>query len=150
LRLRHAGSLLIGVAREKADSIDARSDAMMKLVLLGTIMLATLPALAQEPGTADEAKAADMVADNADDIESSKAADPGTEAFVPPPGFKTKKHGKLTVYCMRDSTVGTRFKTEKCYDESQMRDYLAAQQEQKRDIERVRSTCGTGSVCAPQ
>ena len=123
---------------------------MMKLVFLGAIMLATVPALAQDTRTADETKAADMVADKSDDIESSKAADPDAESFVPPPGFKTKKHGKHTVYCMRDSTVGTRFKTEKCYDEQQMKEYLLALQEQKRDIERVRSTCGTGSVCAPQ
>ena len=65
--------------------------------------------------------------------------------FKPPPGFKTKKRGQLVVYCIRDSTVGTRFKTEKCYDEAQMRDYLTAQQENKRDIERVRNTCSTGT-----
>jgi hypothetical protein len=124
---------------------------MMKLVLLGTIlfMLAPLPSLAQEPVTADEAKAADTVPDKSDDTGSPTTADPDTRAFVPPPGFKTKTQGKLTVYCMRDSTVGTRFKTEKCYDEQQMKEYLLALQEQKRDIERVRSTCGTGSVCAP-
>ena len=124
---------------------------MMKLVFLGIIlfMLAPLPSPAQEPATADEAKTADTVPDKSDDNGSSNAADPGASAFVPPPGFKTKKQGKLTVYCMRDSTVGTRFKTEKCYDEQQMKEYLLALQEQKRDIERVRSTCGTGSVCAP-
>ena len=65
--------------------------------------------------------------------------------FKPPPGFKTKRRGKLVVYCIKDSTVGTRFQTEKCYDQAQMRDYLAAQQEQKRDIERVRNTCSTGT-----
>ena len=65
--------------------------------------------------------------------------------FKPPPGFKTKKRGTLVLYCIKDSTVGTRFKTEKCYDEAQMRDYLTAQQENKRDIERVRNTCSTGT-----
>ena len=76
--------------------------------------------------------------------EQPKAAAAETE-FKPPPGFKTKKRGKLVVYCIKDSTVGTRFQTEKCYDEAQMRDYLTAQQENKRDIERVRSTCSTGT-----
>ena len=76
---------------------------------------------------------------------TSDAVAPGEQAFKPPPGFKTKKRGEILLYCMRDSTVGTRFKTEKCYDEAQMRDYLAAQQENKRDIERVRNTCSTGS-----
>ncbi len=51
---------------------------------------------------------------------------------------------------MRDSTVGTRFKTEKCYDEAQMRDYLVARHENKRDIDRVRNICSPrpGSIAA--
>ena len=101
---------------------------MARVLGLAVILLATLPALAQEPATADASEAV-----------------PKDEEFKPPPGFKTKKRGEIVLYCMRDSTVGTRFKTEKCYDEAQMRDYLAAQQENKRDIERVRSTCSTGS-----
>ena len=76
--------------------------------------------------------------------EQPKAAAAERE-FKPPPGFKTKKRGTLVLYCIKDSTVGTRFKTEKCYDEAQMRDYLTAQQENKRDIERVRNTCSTGT-----
>ena len=75
--------------------------------------------------------------------EQPKAA-AADEEFQPPPGFKTKKRGELVLYCIQDSTVGTRFKTEKCYDEAQLRDYLVAQQENKRDIERVRNTCSTG------
>jgi hypothetical protein len=78
---------------------------------------------------------------------ASEPAKPAAAAaeFKPPPGFKAKKRGELVLYCIRDSTVGTRFKTEKCYDEAQMRDYLAAQQENKRDIDRVRNTCSTGT-----
>jgi hypothetical protein len=74
---------------------------------------------------------------------------PETKEFKPPPGFKTKKRGELVLYCIKDSTIGTRFKTEKCYDEGQVRDYLIAQQENKRDIDRIRSTCSisTGDVC---
>lgn len=125
---------------------------MMKLVLLGTIlfMLAPLPSLAQEPVTADEAKAADTVPDKSDDTGSPTTADPDTRAFVPPPGFKTKKQGDMTLYCKKDAAVGTRFKTEKCYSEDQVREYLLALEIQKRDIDRIRSTCATGAVCAPQ
>jgi hypothetical protein len=92
-------------------------------------------ATSAEPAQAPPAASAD---------EQPKAAAAEAE-FKPPPGFKTKKRGQLVVYCIRDSTVGTRFKTEKCYDEAQMRDYLTAQQENKRDIERVRNTCSTGT-----
>jgi hypothetical protein len=74
------------------------------------------------------------------------------EEFKPPPGFKTRKRGELVLYCIKDSTVGTRFQTEKCYSEDQVRDYLIAQQENKRDIDRVRSTCssGAGEICRRQ
>ena len=78
------------------------------------------------------------------------AEDTAKEAeFKPPPGFKTKKRGDLVLYCIKDSTVGTRFKTEKCFSEDQVRDYLIAQQENKRDMDRVRSTCSSGAneVC---
>lgn len=80
------------------------------------------------------------------------AADPAEQAkdkeFKPPPGFVTKKRGKLVLYCKKDSTIGTRFKTEKCYDEAQVRDYLLVQAEQKRDIDRIRATCATASTCS--
>ena len=115
------------------------------------MILAALPALAQDAAIADEtspvADAANATADTAD---AAKAAETGTEAFVPPPGLKTKKQGNMTLYCKKDAAVGTRFKTEKCYSEDQVREYLLALEIQKRDIDRIRSTCATGAVCAPQ
>ena len=36
--------------------------------------------------------------------------------------------------------VGTRFQTEKCFSDDRVYDYLIAQQENTRDIDRVRST----------
>lgn len=70
-----------------------------------------------------------------------------TKEFKPPLGFVTKKRGKHVLYCKRDSVVGTRFKTEKCYSEAQMRDYMIAQEENKRDIDRVRSVCSNLCTC---
>ena len=75
---------------------------------------------------------------------------PGDADYKPPPGFKVKKQGQHLLYCMRDRTTGTRFATEKCYSGEQMREYLLALEIQKRDIDRIRSTCVSGSVCAPQ
>jgi len=76
----------------------------------------------------------------------------GGAEFKPPPGFVTKKRGELVLYCIKDTVVGTRFKTERCFSEGQVRDYLAAQQENKRDIDRIRSTCssGAGDICRRQ
>lgn len=123
---------------------------MAKLLAVLILTLAAQTAFAGDAPAIADAPVAAADADKADTAEkpaeSAHAAAAGKETaeFKPPPGFKTKKRGEIVVYCIRDSTVGTRFKTEKCYDEAQMRDYLAAQQENKRDIERVRNTCSTG------
>jgi hypothetical protein len=62
-----------------------------------------------------------------------------------PPGFAAKKRGKYVLYCKQETQIGTRLKTETCYDEAQMRDYLLAWHEMKRDLDRMRSSCG--SIC---
>jgi hypothetical protein len=123
---------------------------MSKLLSLTVTLLMAFPALAQDGAVGNDTPAAEASADNAESPAKADAATPGDEEFKPPPGFKTKKRGELVLYCMKDSTVGTRFKTEKCYDETQMREYLLALEVQKRDIDRIRSTCATGSVCAPR
>jgi hypothetical protein len=124
----------------------------MSRLLTVLILCFFVPAtLAEEPPAGEKAPAADQAAEKADlkaEDEAAHAREAEKE-FKPPPGFKTKKRGKLVLYCMQDSTVGTRFKTEKCYDEAQLRDYLIAQAENKRDMDRVRSTCSSGLSGGP-
>jgi hypothetical protein len=117
---------------------------MTRIPYVVCMSLVALAATAQDLTVGNETETAPAEDKPAVTAKASEAA-PGDEEFKPPPGFKTKKRGEIVLYCMRDSTVGTRFKTEKCYDEVQMRDYLIAQQENKRDIERVRNTCSTGA-----
>ncbi len=50
---------------------------------------------------------------------------------------------------MKDTDIGTRFKTEKCLDEAQMRDYVLAQEQNNRDFDRVRAICSNPAICAP-
>jgi hypothetical protein len=125
----------------------------MKPVLLVVAMcLSASAAFAQESTAAgDKPPADDRITDKIALKVADTAAKPDEtdKEFKPPPGFKTKKRGKLVLYCMRDSTVGTRFHTEKCYDEAQLRDYLIAREENKRDIDRVRSTCSSGVAGGP-
>jgi hypothetical protein len=116
----------------------------MRILAALCMTLAALAATSQDVAGGAEA-GAKPAGDKSQTIAKVDPAAPVDDEFEPPPGFKTRKRGELVLYCMRDSTVGTRFKTEKCYDEAQMRDYLAAQQENKRDIERVRNTCSTGA-----
>jgi hypothetical protein len=128
----------------------SRSDGMAKAMILSLLMLAAMPVCAQEPAIADGTPATDPEGDKVEGTAKSSEANPGDEAFKPPPGFKTKKRGEIVLYCMKDSTVGTRFKTEKCYDEDQMKEYLLALEIQKRDIDRIRSTCANAATCASQ
>ena len=117
---------------------------MTRILIAFCLSVAVMAATAQDLAVGNETET-QPAGDKPEMTAKASEAAPGDEEFKPPPGFKTKKRGELVLYCMRDSTVGTRFKTEKCYDEAQMRDYLAAQQENKRDIERVRNTCSTGA-----
>jgi hypothetical protein len=116
---------------------------MPRLIFALIAGLAASAVLAQEAAVADKTPAAEQAADKAVTTGGEK-----TEEFKPPPGFATKKRGEVVVYCMRDSTVGTRFKTEKCYSRDQLQDYLLAQEENKRNIDRIRNTCGGGTACA--
>ncbi len=124
----------------------------MTRILIVTLMgLAAQSALAQDSPIGNETPAAEQAPDKAVPETTTAAAQAADdEPFVPPPGFQTKKRGELVLYCKRDRETGTRFTTEKCYDENQVREYLLAQEVQRRDIERIRSTCATSAVCSPQ
>lgn len=96
--------------------------------------------------SADETPSADEAAKSA---QAAETAAPDAE-FVPPPGYKRKKFGDKVLYCIKDSTVGTRFKTEKCYDETQMRDVILAREQNNRDFDRSRAVCSNPAVCRIQ
>ena len=123
---------------------------ILGILLLG---LAAPYVLAQDAAAGDKTAEASQAADEPllgiKVVESEAAAK--KEEFKPPLGFSTKKRGALVLYCKKDATVGTRFKTEQCYSEDQVRDYLLTQEENKRNIDRIRSTCGSGSeACVHQ
>jgi hypothetical protein len=121
---------------------------MTRFLFTILLSMAATVAQSQDSPIGNETPAAEQAPDSA---AAANVADAGEDKpFTPPPGFKTKKRGELVLYCIRDSTVGTRFKTEKCFDEDQVRDYLAAQEENKRDMDRIRSTCANAAVCAQQ
>ena len=120
---------------------------MLKFIGALCLSLAAQGALAQDTAVADETPAAEQASEKVES-KSMAAATEDDKQFKPPVGFQTRKRGELTLYCKREATVGTRFKTEKCYSEDQVRDYIIAQQENKRDIDKIRNTCGGGTACA--
>jgi hypothetical protein len=116
---------------------------MLRLISALIVGLTASAVLAQEAAVADKTPAAEQAPDKAVTAGGEKK-----EEFKPPPGFATKKRGEVVVYCMKDTTVGTRFKTEKCFSREQLTEYLLAREEAKRDVDRIRNTCGGGTACA--
>jgi hypothetical protein len=116
--LRHLGALIVSLAATAA---------------LGLPLADDTPASAEKKQPAEAEVAADK-----DEI-------PFEERL--PPGFKVKKRGKFTLYCKSDTPLGTRFKSETCYDEPNMRAYMLALQENKVDIDRIRNICSNPCAC---
>jgi hypothetical protein len=75
------------------------------------------------------------------------AAAEKAEEFKIPRGFRAKKRGDATVYCRKETPLGSRFQTEKCYDEAGLRQLQLADLEKTEMLERIRA-CGTSSCSA--
>jgi hypothetical protein len=122
---------------------------MVKIIVVLALSLTGQSSFAQDQATPTDAPKANPTGTKAPTQESISASEEKKEEeFKPPRGFKTKKRGDLVLYCQTDATVGTRFKTEKCYNEEQLRAYILVLEAQKRDVDRIRTNCG-GGPCTP-
>jgi hypothetical protein len=123
------------------------------LKTLMTILLATFVgrATAQDSASAigNETANADQAKEKAE-APPAEARDKAAEEVVLPPGFKARKRGNLTLYCIRGKATGTRFPTEDCYDEPGLRDYLLKREASNREFEQNRAICSNPLMCAPQ
>jgi len=108
--------------------------------IVPVVILALLAALGGTAAVADEPEKA-----SAAEPEKAAAADEGP--FVPPDGWREKKRGKYTVYCRKDTQMGTRFQKETCYDEEGIRAMLAAQQDDREKVDQMRRICGSQAAC---
>ena len=120
---------------------------MLKVVAAFLIGGMAIAAQAFGGPLADETPAADVASKQTDISETTaqKAEIPLADRL--PPGFKVKKRGKYTLYCKTDTPLGTRFKSETCYDENNMRAYMLALQENKNDVDRMRNICSNPCAC---
>jgi hypothetical protein len=123
---------------------------MRALILAVVFPLLAGVAAAEETSTAvaEEAGGKELSQEQAAAAEPAKAE--AAEEFKVPPGFKAKKRGKHTVYCMKTQSIGTRFENETCFDEEGLKDYLLAREQNRAEFERARAVCVTSAVCAPQ
>ncbi len=123
---------------------------MLRPILTLVMTLLAGVALAQESSSAigDETTTADQGKDKPEST-TVAAAEVKKDEFVPPPGYRIRKRGNKVLYCVQDVVVGTRFKTENCYDEAQVRDLILMREQNNRDFDRARAICSNPAVCAP-
>jgi hypothetical protein len=126
---------------------------MLKSMLTIVMALFVGLAMAQDSASAigDETAKVDQGNEKAE-AAPAEADAKGKEAkeMVLPPGFKARKRGNLTLYCIRGKATGTRFPTESCYDEPGLRDYLLKREASNREFEQNRAICSNPAMCAPQ
>jgi len=144
LRLRGASHTWYGIpARQMVDAMKSMTVAMV-------LCISTAVAHAEEAAINQDAPAAEKANEVVETVPASteKKVDVKPEQEIRlPPGFAKVKRGKHVLYCKQDSNVGTRFKSQKCFDEAGMRDYFLAQQQNNRDFDRARSTCSSMAAC---
>ena len=99
-------------------------------LLASACLVAGLHARGEEP----KAESTEIAA-TAEDVED--------KPFTPPPGFRERKRGEVTVYCRREEPNGTRFRKEVCYDEAQLRQMVNNTREDQISIDQTRRIMGT-------
>jgi len=105
----------------------------------------TVAVAATASPSADDTKAANQA--SVKPVSDTSASGKETTEFKPPRGFTARKRGKIVVYCSTITPVGTRLRSETCYDEPQMREYMIQLEENKSSIDRIRSGCNYTHDC---
>lgn len=120
---------------------------MRSLMVAVALMTLCGVALAQESDSSigNETLTADQAQDKAESATATDAREP--EVFTPPPGYKAKKRGKKVVYCKKSMESGTRFASENCYDEAQLKSMEMARHEDQTRFDQVRKVCPSLEAC---
>ncbi len=120
----------------------------MRYLMLSVLSsLLAMPVLASDSDNAigNETVTADQAQDKAatDTADEAKAPEP----FKVPLGYRQKTRGKRVVYCKKETEPGTRFSSERCYDETQLRAMETARQLEQTTIEQSRKICSNLESC---
>jgi len=111
-------------------------------------LLYSFVAIAGEPqpaSSAPETEEAHMK-NAADEHAAQEPEETPQRDFKAPAGYKKKTKRGSTFYCRTETPVGTRFPTEYCFTEDQLRRMEAANQHMRDDVAHRQQTCA-GSSC---
>jgi hypothetical protein len=116
------------------------------MAAVATLLLCGV-ALAQDSDSAigNETPTADQAQDKAESATAAEAKEP--DVFTPPPGYRARKRGKKVVYCKKSMESGTRFASENCYDEAQLKSMETARQEDQTRFDQARKVCPGLDTC---
>jgi len=115
--------------------------------LTAVLILACLAGCASQPQAPQTKVAAATPAPPAAPVQAEPAqqaaAQQGTnEAFKPPGGYRMKKRGAETVYCKKDTILGSRFPEEFCYTEQQLKEIAQRGEDQRLNKDKISGICG--------
>lgn len=67
--------------------------------------------------------------------------------YKPPPGYKTRHRGDKTIYCRKETEIGSRFAVTKCFSKEQLEVELERIAASKEEFERSRRVCSSQANC---
>ena len=120
----------------------------MRSMMLAVLMaFLSGSAIAQDSDSAigNETLTADQAQDKAESATAAEAKEP--EVFTPPPGYKAKQRGKKVVYCKKSMASGTRFGSERCYSETQLREMENSHEQDQTNFDQSRKICSNLETC---
>ncbi len=120
---------------------------MRRMMLAVLMAFLSGSAVAQDSDSAigNETLTADQAQDKAESATTAEAKEP--EVFTPPAGYKARKRGKKVVYCKKNMESGTRFASETCYDETQLKELELAHEQGQTNFDQARKICSNVDAC---
>ena len=114
-------------------------------LLIGTLLGLTAPLYAQQSSTDTPASsAAPAPAASSATQSSSSSTDSKPDAAMlkraKDAGLKPETHNGKTLYCWEDASIGTRFATKKCTDDTGLSQMIAQREAQKQNMRQSMSS----------
>lgn len=98
-------------------------------------------AIGNETATADEVQAKDPA--EAETTDAAKEPEP----FVPPAGYRVRTRGDKVMYCKKSLESGTRFSSERCYTEEQLKAIERDSEQEQANLDQAKKICATVQGC---
>jgi hypothetical protein len=116
--------------------------------ILKLVVLTALAGCASQEPVRESVQVAPKAAQPANAATPVALADATTEKFKVPSGYKSRTKDGATVYCKKETILGSRFPKEFCFSQAQLEELEAISAEQRRQLQKGQ-ICGAASgLCA--